>query len=77
MSLAPFKFTEVRLNPPHDNLCAAIGLIQAEILAEDSGLDPEVMFGSFHFRRAPLETAVAMLVAMVGEAESLRWHSES
>lgn len=77
MSVDSFKFTEIRLNSPHDNLCAAIGLIQAEILAESSDLNPEVMFGSFHFRRAALETAVAMLVAMMGEAEDLRWHSET
>lgn len=77
MSIDPFKFTEVRLNTPLDNLCTAISIIQAEILAGSSDLNPEVMFGDSRFPRLGLEAAVAMLVAMVGETESLRWHPES
>jgi len=77
MNVDKFEFKPVRLHTPHDNLCAAIGLIQAQILAGDTDLVPEVMFGSYHFPRSALETAVAMLVAMVGEAEDLRWHPES
>lgn len=73
MSMAQFEFTEVRLNTPLDNLCTAIGLIQAEILASDSNLNPERLFGHHHFKRSTLEAAVAMLVAMTGECEDLRW----
>lgn len=73
MSMAQFEFTEVRLNTPLDNLCTAIGLIQAEILAGDSALNPERLFGCHHFKRTALETAVAMLVAMTGECEDLGW----
>ena len=73
MSNAKFQFKDVRLDTPHDNLCAAIGLIQSQILASDTGLDPKVMFGNYHFPHSNLETAVAMLVALLGEAEGLTW----
>ena len=73
MSMAMFEFTEVRLNSPLDNLCTAIGLIQAEILAGDSNLNPERLFAQSRVKHATLETAVAMLVAMMGECEDLRW----
>ena len=48
--MAQFEFTEVRLHTPLDNLCTAIGLIQAEILARDSNLNPERLFGQHHFK---------------------------
>lgn len=75
-TLARSEFRNLRLQTPHDNLCTAIGLIQAHILAGDSALIPEMMFGNFHFRQAGLETAVAMLVAILGEAEDLQWIEE-
>ena len=73
MSIEPFKFKDIKLNSPHDNLCIAIGLIQSEILAGETTLDPDVVFGGYRFSRSTLEMAVALLVGIVGEAESLRW----
>lgn len=71
--LATFKFTELRMHTPNDNLCAAIGLIQSHILAEETELNPDVMFGWSRNDRAALETAVALLAAMTGLSENLRW----
>lgn len=73
MSVAKHNFIELRLGTPHDNLCTAIGLIQSHILAGDSALVPEKMFGNFHFQQAGLEAAVAMLVAIIEDVENLRW----
>lgn len=44
-----FKFTALRMGKPWDNLAAAIGIIQTEILAGDTRLRPEVVFGQHHF----------------------------
>lgn len=76
MSIEQFEFKELRMHSPHENLCTAIGLIQTQILAADSDINTEVMFGSYHFRRAGLEAAVAMLVAMIEEVEDLQWRKE-
>lgn len=77
MSRAKYEFTELRMNSPMDNLTAAIGIIQTEILAGDTGLDPDVLFGADHFNRtrAGLEAAVALLAPIVAAAydRNLRW----
>lgn len=71
--IADFKFVPLRMNTPHDNLRSAIGIIQSHILAEDSSGSSEVLFGPSHFKTSNLEAAVALLVAMLGEAEDMRW----
>lgn len=73
MSIATFEFKEVRLHTPLENLCNAIGIIQSQILAIDSELNPTSVFGNSYFKTGSLETAVALLVAIISEAESLRW----
>ncbi|SEB51139.1 hypothetical protein [Rhodobacter sp. 24-YEA-8] len=50
-----FKFRAARLCTPHENLCAAIGLIQTQILANEKRLNPEVMFGLSHFKTVLLK----------------------
>lgn len=69
-----FQFTPVRMGCPYDNLSAAISIIQAEILASDTGLNPEVMFGNCHLKRAGLEAAVALLIGITDEVENVRWN---
>lgn len=68
-----FEFTELRLNTPSDNICAAVSIIQSHILAADTCAAPEVMFGNRHYRTDDLRTAVALLVPLVDDTERLRW----
>lgn len=73
-----FNFTEVRMCTPLDNLTAAVGMIQSHILASDTHLDAQVMFGrnDLH-RRAALEAAVAMLVPLFESVCELKWSRDS
>lgn len=71
-----FEFREVLFNTPHDNLCTAISLIQSHILAGESLLNPESLFGQHRFERADLEAAVAMLVPLTGYLEKVQWEGE-
>lgn len=65
---------EMKMRSPHENLTAAIGMIQSHILASESSFDAARMFGqSGHYAIAPLEAAVAMLVPLAGTIEDLRW----
>ncbi|WP_309668303.1 hypothetical protein [Tabrizicola sp.] len=73
MSIAHFEFTPLRMNTPLDNLTAAISIIQTQVLAHDSDCKPEVMFGLYHLPTDQMQVAVALLVGMLGELESLRW----
>lgn len=68
-----FKFTPLRMSTPFYNLTAAIGIIQASIMAEGSEVAPEVTFGRNYFPTEPLETAVALLVGALGPVEELQW----
>lgn len=72
--IADFKFVPLRMNTPHDNLCAAISILQTQIMAAESEFDTKVVFGNYHFPTDQMQTAVALLVAMIGEAEDMRWH---
>lgn len=72
-----FKFTPLRMNTPHDNLCAAISIIQTQIMAADSDFAPQVVFGNYHFSTDQMQAAVALLVAMIGEVEDIRWHPDT
>ena len=71
-----FEFRDVKLHTPHENLCAAISIIQAHILAEDSTVNAESMFGVNYLRGAGLEVAVAMLVPVIELLEKSEWRSE-
>jgi hypothetical protein len=70
-----FKFTEVKMHTPQDNLMAALGIIQTHLLASDSNLKREVMFGPvFDFtERVSLEAAVALLVPLLETVDDKRW----
>lgn len=71
-----FQFRGVQLHTPVDNLFSAIGLIQAQVLAADSGLNPEVVFGSYHARSAPLDVALSLLVPLLDLVEDGKWHDD-
>lgn len=75
--IVDFKFTPLRMNTPHDNLCAAISIIQTQIMAADSDFAPKVVFGNYHFPTDQMHAAVALLVAMLGEIEGVRWHPDT
>lgn len=69
-----FKFTEVKLQNLYENLTTAIGLIQTYIIAGDSCLNDEVLFGKGAFYRdKPLSAALALLVPMIDEVDGLVW----
>lgn len=75
MSDGTFKFTPLRMGTPVDNLTAAISIIQTQIMADSTDVNPAVMFGNFHFTTDQLQVAVALLVAMTGHVEDLRWEA--
>ena len=50
---------------PHDKLCVAISIIQTHILASDSALIPEKMFGAWHFETSGLEFANRLMVEVL------------
>lgn len=52
----------------HDKLCAAIGIVQLHILASDSVLIPEKMFGLNYMPNAALELAEKLLVEVLPTA---------
>lgn len=71
-----FEFRDVKLHSPHENICAAVSILQAHILAEDSTMNAESMFGDNYFKGAGLEVAVAMLVPVIEQLEKSKWRSE-
>ena len=71
-----FEFRDVKLHSPHENICAAVSIIQAHILAEDSTVNAESMFGVNYFKGAGLEVAVAMLVPVIERLEKSEWRPE-
>lgn len=56
---------------PHQRLCAAISIIQREILARDSALIPEKMFGKASMADPALELANSLLVELLPDVEGL------
>ncbi|PTE15995.1 hypothetical protein [Pseudogemmobacter blasticus] len=73
MSDDKFKFTELHLGTPHDNIAAAISIIQTQIMATYSDVDSQTMFGLFHCKTDHLLAAVSLLVPLLGPVEALRW----
>jgi hypothetical protein len=73
--MTTYQFTEVKMHTPRDNLAAALGIIQTQLLAYDSKLNREVMFGPvFDFTQgASLEAAVALLVPLLETVDDKRW----
>lgn len=55
----------------HDKLIFAIGIIQDRILASDTGLSAEALFGGFRFDRSSLELCEHLLTSILGEVETL------
>lgn len=65
---------DARLSSPYRNVAAAIGIIQAHILASDTSFDRSAMFGTLDYTDTlPLEAALSLLLAVVGPSESLTW----
>lgn len=52
----------------HDKLCAAIAIIQAEILARDSATTTKI-FGNMYFDSSHLEMAGRLMVECIGDLE--------
>ena len=72
-----YEFRSVKLHSPHENICAAVAIIQSYILGQESARDAESMFGFHNFTGADLEAAVAMLVPVVEVLETTRWNAEA
>lgn len=73
-----FKFTELRMQDPYENLATAIGLIQSHILASDTAFDVAVVFGGSNYSQSrALQAAVAMLIPLIDEVEDLSWQPPS
>ena len=71
---APSIFREVRLRDPINNVFAAVAILQSHILASDSSMNREVMWGGDDYTgRTELELAVSLLVAVVAELEHRDW----
>jgi hypothetical protein len=74
----PCKFREIRLRDPHENIFTALAIIQSHILASDSALNKEALFGPNDYTgQADLELAVSLLVAAVEEVERLEWSDDA
>lgn len=56
---------------PHDKLIAAMGILQAEILARDSKLVADKMFPRRHFDTAGLEMAEGLLAELMEVVDGL------
>ncbi|MAC77565.1 MAG: hypothetical protein CML66_05830 [Rhodobacteraceae bacterium] len=54
---------------PNEKLCAAMSIIQAEILARDSLYIPEKMFQNRFFRTSGLELAEKLLAELLPELD--------
>lgn len=50
---------------PHDKLCAAISILQSEILARDTALVADKLFPNRHFTTGALEVAEQMLADLL------------
>ncbi|RWR44973.1 hypothetical protein EOW65_17670 [Sinirhodobacter ferrireducens] len=68
-----FKFTPVKMGTPEDNLRFAISILQTHILATDTGLNADVMFGGYRSDRLDLEAVVSMLAALIDVIDSVNW----
>lgn len=55
----------------HDRVVFAISVMQLELMARDTALNPDVMFGNFHFQSTALEEAERQLVSILGDVEQM------
>lgn len=55
-----------------DKLCAAMSILQQQILAMDSILDPDTMFGSQHMPSVSLELALRLMSELLPAFEDER-----
>lgn len=55
----------------HDRVCAAIGIVQAHLLAMDTVSDPPTEWGGLYMPRSALDQAVRLLVEALPEVEAL------
>ncbi|EGJ21658.1 hypothetical protein RSWS8N_06230 [Cereibacter sphaeroides WS8N] len=56
---------------PYYKLCGAISIVQAHILASDTVLDPEKVFGTHHLPIDALELAARELADLLGDLAEL------
>ena len=61
----------IRTATPHKNLCAAISILQAHILAADTTADPAGTFGAYYMPLCKLELVVQLLIAVLEPADDL------
>lgn len=62
----------------HDKLCAAMAIMQAHILASDTTLNAEALFGLSHFETAGLELAERLLDDCLPDIErACDWHKDN
>lgn len=52
-----------------DKLCIAISIVQQNILAQDSALIPDRLFGPDYMRTGALEMAVRLMCECLGDLE--------
>jgi hypothetical protein len=57
----------IRLGGPMSNLCGAIGLLQAHILASETNLDAQGLFKHHHMPEMSVELALALLLPVLSE----------
>lgn len=55
----------------NDKLCAAIGILQLQVMASSTDFVPEKMWGGMFFSTSGLEHAINLLVDLVGDIEAL------
>lgn len=51
----------------HDKVCAVISILQDRILAEDSAMDAQALFGQFRMPTAGLELAERLLTEVLDD----------
>ncbi len=57
------------IETPHDKLCAAIGILQAHILASDSMQDGPTAWGTAYFPASGVEHAIHLLIELLTDLE--------
>ena len=69
-----FQFTELKMHTPHDNLAAALGILQNAMLATDHGWNTDIALGPIQFHRSqPLQAALSLLLPLIDAVDGKRW----
>ncbi|RWR31491.1 hypothetical protein D2T29_10690 [Sinirhodobacter populi] len=62
-----------RLETPWENVCAAVSIIQAHVLAQDSVVSGKATFGLDYLPTDGLVTACKLLSELFGMLEEAKW----